>query len=174
MRSSEYFIEEFSHVCKNNDMNKLKHFFETEPDKNLLLMYSAIHGNLNFIIYLVKNDVDLHCEDNYVFDISCNYNYPDITRYFILESLDLCYWINKAFVIYTHIGNMEFVDELLKMGADVSYMNNDAIIFAANAEMVKYLFDNGVDIVATYDDILRIAIQDKKTDIVKYLQSLGF
>lgn len=148
--SSEDFYNKFKYMSEYNDYKKLDEMIEmieNEKDKDLLMMYSAMFHNLDFIKYLVDKGFDIHCENDYVFEISCNHNYPDITRYVISLSNGYHY-INEALVSYAHIGDIEFVDEMLGLGGDIMHRGHEAIYFAGkygHKKMVEFLIENGAD-----------------------------
>lgn len=139
----EDFYTEFSYISRNNDINGLNLMLETIDQKNLLMMYSAMFNNLKFIKHLVECDLDIHCEDNYVFKLSCGHNYAHITKYVISEANQPEYYINEAFVRYAQNGNIEFCKELLEIGADMTYNIHETMYFAYNDEMVNFLIENG-------------------------------
>ena len=172
MNSEDYFARHFKSIAKDNDIDELKRLYDNEKTPDILMMFSATYGNLNFIKFLEAQDVSIHCENNFVFQISCSHNYTEITRYIISRVYKTDYYINEALLAYASNGNIEFVEELIEMGADVSYLGNEAVIYAHNAQMVKLLSDNGANIAWNYDHILRIAKQNGKDDIIEYLESL--
>lgn len=145
--SSQDFYNKFKYMSEYNDYKKLDEMIETESEK-LLMMYSAMFYNLEFIKYLVDKGFDIHCENNYVFELSCNHNKPDITRY-VISKTSSKYYINEALVNYAHIGDIEFVNEMLELGGDINYLGHEAIYWAAkrdHKDMVQFLIENGADV----------------------------
>jgi ankyrin repeat protein len=180
MSPQDFYIK-FKYISDNNDLSKLNLLIETEEYKNILMSYSALFYNLNFIKHLVDKGFDIHCENDYVFSLSCSHNKPDITRYFLSTVADnnypdLQYYINIALIQYAHSGDIEFVNEMIDMGGKVTYSNNEAIIWAAGygkLEMVKYLIYKGADIYARNDMALSVAKQNHHKEMIVYLKSLG-
>lgn len=140
--------------------------------KNLSMIQAAISYNLNLIKDLVEKDYDLHCENDFVFNISLSHNKPDITRYVLSKTRDI-YYINEALVGYAHNGDIEFVEKLIELGGDICYKNNEAVNWAAGygqLEMVKYLLMKGSEI--NLDWAIELAKQNKHTEMVNYLESI--
>lgn len=139
-------------------------------------MYCAIFYNLNFIKYLVENDYDIHCENDFVFNISLGHNKPDITRYVISISNghDEYYYINKALVEYAHVGDIEFVKEIINMGGDIHHLNDEAVLWAAGfgkIEMVKFLLNQGSRL--EINSAIELAKQNHHTSMIEYLENLN-
>jgi len=139
-------------------------------DRQLLMNYSAVNGNLIFIKYLVEEkSMDIHSDNDYVFNTSCSRNYRDITKYVI--SLTNGYkYINKALIEYAHSGDIDFVKDMIEMGGDV---NNEAIIWAAgfgHIEMVKYLLKKGATL--NKQRAIELARQNKHREMITFLEAL--
>lgn len=177
--SFNYLYDNFEYISKNNDIEKLKFIMsecKTERDKNLLMISSAKYYNLNFIKYLVENEYDIHCENDCVFHISLGHNKPDITRYIIsiCGAYDEHYYINEALVEYAHLGNIEFVKEMLDLGGDIHHRYDEAILWAAGfgqIEMVKFLLDRGAKI--DLEKSIELAYKNNHIETVKYLENLN-
>lgn len=117
-------------------------------EDNLKIMEAVISYNLDLIKELVHHGINIHCENDFVFRISLSHNKPEITRYVIslVKGNDLEYYINEALVSYSHSGNINFVEEMLEMGADIHYKNDEALKWSCGfgkLEMVKYLLERG-------------------------------
>lgn len=171
--SQESFYNQFKYISENNDINKLNYIIEIIKDKNLLMSYSSMFYNLNFIKHLVEKEFNIHCEDDYVFRLSCNHYKPDIIRYVISLSREH-YYINEALVCAAHNGDIEFVKELIDMDGNIHYRNNEAVNWAAGfnqLNMVKFLIKNGAKIDLDY--AIQLAKQNRHEKIVDYLNSLN-
>lgn len=143
-----------------------------EREKNLTMMEAATSYNLNLIKDLVENGYDIHCENDFVFNISLSHNKPDITRYVLSKTRDN-YYINEALVSYAHNGNIEFVEEMIELGGNIHYKGNEAVKWSAGygqLEMVKYLLDKGAEIELNW--AIELAKQNKHSEIINYLESI--
>jgi ankyrin repeat protein len=141
-------------------------------EKNLTMMQAAISYNLDLIKDLVENGYDLHCEDDFIFNISLSHNKPDITRYIISQTRDI-YYINEALVGYAHNGNINFVQEMIDLGGNIYYKGNEAVNWAAGygkLEMVKYLLEKGAEINLNW--AIELAKQNKHPEMISYLENI--
>ena len=171
----EDFYIKFKIISEQNDIKQLNLLYDSVDniEKQLLMNYSAMFYNLNFIKYLVEEkDMNIYADNDYVFNISCSHNKPNITRYVI--SLTNGYdYINDALVQYAHNGNIDFVEDMIRMGGDITYKNNEAVNWAAGfgrLEMVKYLLKNGGNI--DLDKSIRLAKQNKHIEMITFLETL--
>jgi len=142
-------------------------------DRQLLMNYSAVNDNLIFTKYLVEErGMDIHSDNDYVFNTSCSRRYKDITKYVI--SLTNGYrYVNKALIEYAHSGDIDFVKDMIEMGGDVASNNNEAIIWAAgfgHIEMVKYLLKNGA--ILNKHRAIELARQNKHKEMISFLEAL--
>ena len=100
----EDFYIKFKIISEQNDIKQLNLLYDSVDniEKQLLMNYSAMFYNLNFIKYLVEEKgMNIHADNDYVFNISCIHNKPNITRYVI--SLTNGYdYINDALIQYAH------------------------------------------------------------------------
>ena len=145
-------------------------------EDNLKMMQAVIAYDLDKIKELVDQGVDIHCENDFVFEISLSHNKPEITIYVIslVHSLCLEYYVNEALVEYAHSGNIQFVKKMIKMGGDIHYKQNEAVNWACGfgqLEMVKYLVSLGANIDVT--NAISIAEQNKHENVVEYLNYLS-
>ena len=141
-------------------------------EDNLKMMQAAIAYDLDKIKELVHQGV-IHCEDDFVFEISLNHNKPEITRYVIslVHGSNIEYYVNNALVEYAHSGNISFVKEMIEMGGDIQYNQNEAVIWACGfgqLEMVKYILSLGVRLDVT--DAICKAEQNNHKHVVEYLE----
>jgi ankyrin repeat protein len=144
-------------------------------DSNLNLMQAVISYDLGLIKELVENGADIHCENDFVFNISCGHNKPEIAKYVIslASGSDLEYYINEALVNFAHCGDIQFVQEMIDMGGDIHYKNNEAVNWCCGfgkIEMVKYLLRNGAVLDIEYAS--RIATQNNHKEIIDFLKKL--
>jgi ankyrin repeat protein len=142
-------------------------------EDNLKLMNAVISYDLNLIKQLVDSGIDIHCENDFVFNIACGHNKPEIARYIIslANSYDQEYYINEALVNFAHNGDISFVEELIDMGGDIHYMNDEAVNWSCGfgrLEMVKYLLKKGATLDVKW--ATELATQNKHQDILDFLE----
>ena len=86
--------------------------------------------------------------------------------------LDCCYNdINESFDLAAEDDDLELCKAFLRMGADISY-GNPIYMFAVNEnfEAVKWLVENGGDILELTRDIIDWKEDVENQDIVEYLE----
>jgi ankyrin repeat protein len=120
-------------------------------EDNLRMMQAAIAYDLALIKELVEEGVDLHCENDFVFNISLCHNKPEITKYIISQARgsDIEHYVNEALVEYAHAGNIPFVKKMIKMGGNIHHMADEAVNWACGfgqLKMVKFLVSLGARI----------------------------
>jgi len=148
-RLHEKFTEDSDPIADMNIgmMHQIKLWMESinQPFKNKddTLVYSATHGKLDFVEYLLAAGADAH-----------NFN-------------------DSALRWTSNNGHTEVVKVLLAAGADVHANNDYALRWASGSghtEVVKILLDAGADVHADNDNALRWASIHGRTEVVKVLK----
>ena len=83
--------------------------------------------------------------------------------------------LNKAFLKAASNGELEEIKYLISKGADIHFMNDEALVWAAengHLDIVKYLVEQGLNIHAK-NEALIYAAHLGRLDIVKYLVNQG-
>jgi ankyrin repeat protein len=133
-------------MLRNNEV-----YYDNTREDNLKMMRAATSYNLDLIKELVRNGLDIHCENDFVFEISLGHNKPEITSYVIslVNGNNKDHYINKALVEYAHAGDIQFVKEMIELGGNIHYMNDEAVNWACGfgqLDMVKFLVGLGANI----------------------------
>ena len=109
-----------------------------------------------------------------------------LVRVAIVNPYDVHAYNDYALIQSATNENLEIVKILVEAGADIHANYDDALRNGINnLEIVRYLVEKGADINAEggyqednggtyfYNHILRVAVQVKNVEVVKYLTSLG-
>jgi ankyrin repeat protein len=168
-------------VNNTDKFRKVLEYSNSEKQlKDNLLDFSDIikaseNGNLEAIKYIIKNDGDVHITEDYPLRIAADLGYFDIVQFLTENGADINVDENYPIKVAAKNNHLKIVEYLVSQGANTA----GALRSAAengNLEIVKYLLSLAVDI----DDIdedgqtaLRLAFDNKYTDIVKYLQQHG-
>jgi hypothetical protein len=143
-------------------------------EDNLRMMQAVIDYDLDLIKELVEEGVDIHCENDFVFNISLGHNKQEITKYVISQARgsDIEHYVNEALVEYSHSGDIQFVKEMIEMGGNIHHLADEAVNWACGfgqLEMVKFLVSLGARI--EVENAISRATQNNHQVVVDYLVS---
>jgi ankyrin repeat protein len=142
---------------------------DSDDDDDELIYKVAEKGHLNVIKYLLENDIDVHKE----FLISSAMNHMDVVNYLLDkwkdERIDYSRIYRNNVTEYT---TKEFIDALVKRGADINADSGSQMIYAIsnnNEELIDYLLEKGANVYLALEE----AVDTDYADAVKYLVDKG-
>ena len=171
----------------------LKALYKIDKNLKLFLMEAIIQGNLTVIKYLIKIDLDLHAENDFVRnnikninDVLANivlYGHLEIVKYLVEHGADIHYDHEYALFLAAENGHLDIVKYLVEHGADIHSEDDEALLLAVqhgHLYIVKYLVEYGADIHAQNDEALitsvaysDMPIRNDRLEIIKYLVEHG-
>jgi len=175
----EKFTEDSDPIADMNIgmMHQIKLWMESmnEPfeDKDNALTYSAAHGKLDFVKYLLAAGADVHAINDYALRYASVYGHTEVVKVLLAAGANVHANDDGALQLVSHSGHTGVVKVLLAAGANVHANDDGALRWASNyghTEVVKILLAAGANVHADNDLALRWASQNGYTEVVKVLK----
>jgi ankyrin repeat protein len=129
-----------------------------------------------FIDMIIRNDGDIHAENEFVFRNASENGYLAIVECLIKYNADIHAKNNYALRWASRDGHLDVVKFLIEHGADIHDENDQAFISASDnghIEIIEYLISHGADVHVNNNQALRHASNRGHLEVVKYLLSHG-
>ena len=146
---------------------------ESFKDKDNALIFSAEHGKLDFVEYLLDVGTDVHANDDSALRWASQNGHTEVVKVLLAAGADVHVYDDYALRIASENGRTEVVKVLLAAGANVHADKDYALRWASNngrTEVVKILLAAGADVHARDDAVLEWASNNGHTEIVKVLK----
>jgi len=140
------------------------------------LQWSAEHGKIYAVKYLVSIGANIHADDDYALQWSAVYGHLDVVKY--LASMGANIHADGEYALQWSAGNgyLDVVKYLVSIGANVHANDDYALRRSAKygeISVVKYLVSVGANIHADGDFALIWSANNGHLEVVKYLVSEG-
>jgi ankyrin repeat protein len=164
--------------CKIGLMFGVKYAIDKGVNNNEYITASlraVVYGNyIDILNYLIKNNFDIHYDDDITF-----YNAVRIKRFEIVKILinyDISLKVlNDSLLISMSTKQYDVAKFLIEHGADVNYQFDNAlnhVISDFNPDMIKYLIEHGADISNCEFSIYNV-IDKNNVQQMEYLLNIG-
>jgi len=151
----------------------MKSIDESFVDKDHALVYSAAHGKLDFVEYLLAAGANVHTYDDQALRWVSHNGHTEVVKLLLAAGADVHTDDDWALQLASSNGHTEVVKVLLAAGADVHTDNDYALRWASEfgrTEVVKVLLAAGANVHADNDGALQWASRYKHTEVVKVLK----
>jgi ankyrin repeat protein len=171
-------IYNFNQMIDDNDI-PISHIIKR---KNIILnnkSFMYINTNnldkhfIKFIDIIIKNDGDIHANDNITLRWASMDGYSDIVKCLIKYESDVHARNDESLLLSSRYGHLDVVKCLISNGADIHTCNGWSFIYASinsHFDVSDYLIANGADIHADDDEAFRRASYYGYSDVVEYLK----
>ena len=161
---------------RKGELPLVKYAIEKGEDvQDIALLHAAWKGHLNVAKFLVQRGADIHVNDEEPLRLAAEHGHINVVKYLVERGADIHAEDDYALNYSSYRGHIDVVKYLVEQGADPS-INFFALKYASkngHLDVVKYLVEHGANPHMQYDVALDLAIENKHTEIAKYLQSLN-
>lgn len=168
-------------AAKAGSLDMVKYFIEEEglDVKGVFHGYNlaeraAEAGHLNVLRYLAEKGADIHTYNDWPLHLAAENGHLDVVKYLLEQGVDIHKHKEGLLHGAAENGHLDVVKYV--MGFGCRYVYSDLLLAAENGhlEVVKYLAEQGVDIHAKNEFVLRVAVEhDYNLEVVKYLVEQG-
>ena len=151
----------------------MKSIDESFVDKDHALVYSAAHGKLDFVEYLLAAGANVHTYDDQALRWVSHNGHTEVVKLLLAAGADVHTDDDWALQLASSNGHTEVVKVLLAAGADVHTDNDYALRWASESghtEIVKLLLAANANVHAENDYALQLASNNGHTEVVKVLK----
>jgi ankyrin repeat protein len=172
--------EQFSFIYSSgNFLNQYKLLAEFSSgdfsNKNDLLMFSSLEGELELVIWSLKKGVKYNSLNTALNGASEN-GHLEVVKYLVEAGADIHNSDEFPLRLAIYNGHLEIVKYLIELGADIHIYEDFALRIASRdgyLEIVKYLVEKGADIHAEDNCALNCAKINGHLEVVEYLLKNG-
>jgi ankyrin repeat protein len=152
-----------------------KNGIDLKARNNHLLKWACDNCYIPIVKYLIENGVDINAENNYAICWSNRYAKENSTRNLYQNNKPVTSRKIEEAREACEIEQLELIKYLHENGANIVANDNGPITFAGklgNTKVLKYLHEHGADITARDNCVKRFAVFTKNTELLEYLKSL--
>lgn len=149
--SNDFTLEEKIYFMKwaswRNELNVFSYYakdVDLEMDSNVFFKYAVCNGSIDIVRFLIESGVDITFDNNYA--IKASVFFPNILQYLIDQGAN--FHVNDEFPLRYAV----YSDKIFS---------------------VILLVENGADIYAKDNDVIKIAVEKQSLDIIKYFIECG-
>lgn len=164
-------LKEFDFDYISGDFKKQYSLLKKTDNMNDLLFNACEEGELNVVIYALKNGAGMR---DYALKIASQSGHVEIVKYFVENGFDIHANNESALFFAADNGHYEVVKYLVEKGADIHISEEEPFRWASrngHYEVVKYLLEKGADVHIQGNYALKWATQYNHTKIIEYLES---